>query len=228
MDVFGGALRDFYTDNFTQKLILHTSYGEPENMPLDIFFRDEEEMAEVELEALSCCYGKVLDIGAGAGSHALALQNLDLDVTALEISPLATEIMRERGVKKVVNQDIFTYSGTTYDTLLLLMNGIGLVGDMAGLRRFLQHAKKLLNPNGQLVFDSSDITYLYEGNLPAGEKYYGEIAYQYEYRQVKGEWFKWLYIDQDTLAQIAGEEGWLPIIQYEDEQDQYLARLILA
>ncbi|QNF32457.1 class I SAM-dependent methyltransferase [Adhaeribacter swui] len=228
MDVFGQALRDFYTDNFTQKLILHTSYGEPEDMPLDIFFRDEDEMSEVELEALSCCYGKVLDIGAGVGSHALALQELELDVTALEISPLAAEIMQQRGVAKIINQDIFTYSGDTYDTLLLLMNGIGLVGDIAGLRQFLQHAKKLLNPNGQLVFDSSDITYLYEGNFPTGEKYYGEIAYQYEYRQVKGEWFKWLYIDQDTLAEVAGEEGWLTIIQYEDEQDQYLARLILA
>ncbi|MDQ3289665.1 MAG: class I SAM-dependent methyltransferase, partial [Bacteroidota bacterium] len=184
MDVFGEALRDFYTDNFTQKLILHTSYGEPEEMPLDIFFRDEEEMSEVELEALNCCYGKVLDIGAGVGSHALALQELDLDVTALEISPLAAEIMQQRGVKKIINQNIFSYSGDTYDTLLLLMNGIGLVGDIAGLRQFLQHAKKLLNPNGQLVFDSSDITYLYEGNLPTGEKYYGEIAYQYEYRQV--------------------------------------------
>ncbi|PSR54676.1 SAM-dependent methyltransferase [Adhaeribacter arboris] len=228
MDVFGEALRDFYTDNFTQKLVLHTSYGEPEVMPLDIFFRDEEEMSEVELEALNCCYGKVLDIGAGVGSHALALQELDLEVTALEISSQAADIMRQRGVKKIINQDIFSYSGDKYDTLLLLMNGIGLVGDIAGLRLFLQHAKTILNPNGQLVFDSSDITYLYEGNLPDQEQYYGEITYQYEYRQVKGEWFKWLYIDQDTLATIAGEEGWLTIIQYEDEQDQYLARLILA
>jgi len=228
MDVFGEALRDFYTNNFTQKLRLHTNYGEPEDMPLDIFFRDEEEMSEVELEALNCCYGKVLDIGAGVGSHTLALQELDFDVTALEISPLAADIMQQRGVKKIINQDIFSYSGDKYDTLLLLMNGIGLVGDIAGLRQFLQHAKKLLNPNGQLLFDSSNIAYLYEGNMPVQEKYYGEIAYQYEYHQVKGEWFKWLYIDQDTLAAVAGEEGWLTIIQYEDEQDQYLARLILA
>ena len=228
MDVFGEALRDFYADTFNQKLILHTSYGEPEDMPLAIFFRDEDEMSEVELEALSCCYGKVLDIGAGVGSHALALQDLELDVTALEISPLATEIMRERGVQNVINQDIFAYSGAQYDTLLLLMNGIGLVGDLAGLRQFLQHAKKLLNPNGQLMFDSSDVAYLYEESLPDQECYYGEIAYQYEYKGLKGPWFKWLYIDQDTLAAVAGEEGWLTIIQYEDEHDQYLARLILA
>ena len=228
MDVFGRALKDFYTDRFTEKLMLHTSYGEPEEMPLDIFFREEEEMSEVELEALSCCYGKVLDIGAGVGSHALVLQELELDVTALEISPLAAEVMQQRGVRNIINQDIFTYSGNTYDTLLLLMNGIGLVGSTAGLRQFLQLAKKLLRPNGQLLFDSSDIAYLYEGNIPPGDKYYGEIAYQYEYHQEKGNWFNWLYIDQDTLAEIAGEEGWLTIIQYEDESDQYLARLILA
>lgn len=228
MDVFGEALHDFYTDQFTQKLILHTSYGEPEEMPLDIFFREEEEMPEVELEALSCCYGKVLDIGSGVGSHALVLQDLDLDVTALEISPVAADIMKQRGVNKIINQDIFSYSGDTYDTLLLLMNGIGLVGDIAGLRKFLQQAKTLLQPNGQLLFDSSDIAYLYEDALPEADKYYGEIAYQYEYKGKKGDWFNWLYIDQDTLAEVAGEEGWLTVIQYEQENDQYLARLFLA
>lgn len=228
MDVFGSALRDFYTNNFTTKLILRTSYGEPEDMPLDVFFRAEEDMPELELVALSSCYGRVLDIGAGAGSHALVLQELELNVTALEISPRAAELMRQRGVRHVVNQDIFTYAGEQFDTLLLLMNGIGLVGDITGLRQLLQHAKKLLHPQGQLLFDSSDVAYLYDYQLPGQEKYYGEIAYQYEYRQVKGEWFNWLYVDQDTLASVAGEEGWLTIILFEDEQDQYLAQLILA
>lgn len=228
MDIFGTVLRDYYANQFTEKLWLHNNYGEPEDMPVAVFFRDEEDMPELELEALAECYGKILDIGAGAGSHALLLQQIGKEVTALEVSATAANIMRERGVKQIINQDIFNYAGAKYDTLLLLMNGIGLVGDIAGLRTFLRHAKKLLQPNGQLLFDSSDVAYLYDYHIPEQKKYYGEIAYQYEYKQEKGNWFHWLYIDQDTLADIAAEEGWLTVILYEDEQDQYLARLILA
>jgi SAM-dependent methyltransferase len=169
--------------------------------------------------------GKVLDIGAGAGSHSLVLQQRGLDVTALEISPLAAKVMRQRDVKNVTEADIFTYQADTYDTLLLLMNGIGLAGTLENLKIFLKHARTLLNPGGQLLFDSSDIAYLYEGNLPA-DRYYGEIAYQYEYKKHFTDWFNWLYIDEQTLTQTAAAEGWDIEVLFEDEFSQYLVRFM--
>src|SRR6201996_6090763 len=120
------------------KLWVHTSsaLGWPgdkrihprEEMPVKIYFRDMEAMPELEWIALQQCRGKILDIGAGAGSHALALQQLGQDITALDISPLLVKLMEQRGVKKVVRGDFFDMSGSgdTYDTLLLLMNGVGL------------------------------------------------------------------------------------------------------
>jgi SAM-dependent methyltransferase len=182
-------------------------------------------MPELEWVALHQCRGRILDIGAGAGSHALALQEMKLDITALEISPLSAAVMQARGVKNVINEDFFHLdTETRYHTLLLLMNGIGLSGTLSGLRVFLAKARTLLQPGGQLIFDSSDISYLYDGKPPKSAEYYGEILYQYAYRRQRSEWFKWLFIDRKTLTKIAAEEGWKTELIFEDPNDQFLVR----
>jgi SAM-dependent methyltransferase len=223
-DVLGQALFDHYHQLKPDTLWIHNQYGPKEEMPVDTFFRDVDDMPDLELFAINECKGKVLDIGAGAGSHALLLQDREVDVTAIDISPLAVQLMRERGVKRAFEVDIFTYRPGKFDTLLMLMNGIGLAGDLDGLKTLLTHLKSLLNPGGQNLFDSSDIAYLYEGNMPV-DKYYGEISYQYQYKQLQTEWFKWLYIDEQTLTLIAEETGFKVDVLVEDEYDQYLVRL---
>lgn len=224
-DVLGSALWDYYNRaEGSAKLWIHNKYGPKEDMPVDTYFRNEEDMPELELAALAACRGTVLDVGAGAGSHTLLLQQKGIDVTAMDISPKAVEVMRQRGVHNAVPHDIFTYTGKQYDTILLLMNGIGLAGNLKNLRVLLTHLQTLLRPGGQLIFDSSDIAYLYDGNLPAN-KYYGEIEYEYRYKGKSSGWFSWLYIDKQTLAAIAAEEGWKMSVLFEDEYDQYLARI---
>ncbi|MFA6944799.1 MAG: methyltransferase domain-containing protein [Pedobacter sp.] len=227
MDIYGQALKDQYRGKLKSKLWLYNSYGHPEDMPVDIFFRPEADMPEMEIIAMDMCKGKTLDIGAGVGSHALIMQSKGIDVTALEISAKACEIMKHRGVKKVINADIFQYDTEQYETILLLMNGIGLCGDIRGLQHFLEYIKKLLLPSGQLIFDSSDIAYLYKPDDFISSNYYGEISYQYEYQKVKGKWFKWLYVDFDTIKALAEKSGWACELIYEDDMDQYLARLVL-
>ncbi|MNR33642.1 hypothetical protein D3C85_1513290 [compost metagenome] len=143
----------------------------------------------------------------------------------MDISASAVEIMKQRGLKQAIEGDILTYKDQKYDTLLFMMNGIGLTGSISGLKAFLNHVKGLLNPGGQLVFDSSDLSYLYE-DIPFPSKgYYGEVSFRYEYKLIKGNWFKWIYIDQKTLTDLAKAIGWTTEIIFEDEQDQYLARL---
>jgi SAM-dependent methyltransferase len=226
MDVFGSALLDFHLNSVADTLWLHNSYGEPEEMPIDIFFRNEEEMPSIEHYALSRCYGSVLDVGAGVGSHTLLLQDLGIDVTAIDISADAVKIMQQRGVKKAIEQDIFSAT-ERYDTLLFLMNGIGLTGTLPGFVDFLQKTKSLINTNGQLLFDTSDISYLYDDLEKPSNKYFGEVSYQYEYKKQRGDWFNWLYLDQGTLAHIAHQNGWDLEVLFEDDNDQYLSRLKL-
>ncbi len=135
-DVLGDALSDHYHQTSTGKLWVHNTYGPKEEMPVDVYFRAMEDMPELEWIALQNCKGKILDIGAGAGSHALALQQIGLEITALDISPKAANIMALRGVRNIIQQDFFaldTGSGARpFDTLLLLMNGIGLAGSLTG------------------------------------------------------------------------------------------------
>lgn len=225
-DVLGEALSDYYHHTSTGKLWVHNKYGPKEEMPVDVYFRAMGDMPELEWIALQQCRGRILDIGAGAGSHALALQQMGLEVTALDISPKAADVMALRGVKSIIRQDFFEMeTGSdrgSFDTLLLLMNGIGLAGSLTGLRHFLQQARKLLRPGGRLIFDSSDIAYLYEGKTGETRDYYGEILYQYEYRKQHSDWFKWLFIDRKTLAEIAASAGWHTEVLFEDQWDQYL------
>lgn len=226
-DVFGQALRDYYDNRNLETLYLHNNYGTREVMPVEVFFRDPEDFPELEHLALAFCDGKILDVGAGAGSHALALQEMNQDVYALEINPVACEIMQERGVKNIIQDDFFSYSGEKFDTLLFMMNGIGLAGQLERVIEILEHAKTLLNPGGQLIFDTSDISYLYEDGTVEKPKtgYFGEVGYQYEYKGKMGQPFAWVYVDQDTLGSIGKAHGWAVQILFEDGEDQYLVRM---
>jgi SAM-dependent methyltransferase len=226
-DVLGSALHDYYFCKRGGKLWIINQYGPKEEMPVAMYFRQYSDMPELEQTALQHCKGAVLDIGAGAGSHALWLQQKGYAVTAMDISAKAVEVMQRRGVMNALNENIFDYQGAQFDTLLLLMNGIGLANTITGLKRFLQHARQLLLPDGQLLFDSSDVSYIYEGKPLPKQHYYGEIAYRYQYKKQKTDWFTWLYIDKKSLKQIAVAEGYVAKILAEDEYGQYLVRLKL-
>lgn len=225
MDVYGQALKDYSEEKEQGALLLHTSYGEPEEMPLWYFFRAYDEMPDLEKLALSVCEGKVLDVGAGTGSHVICLQQMGKEATAIDTSALAVQIMKESQVKEARVQDFFKLSNEKFDTLLALMNGIGFIGKLQGLEGFLKKADELLNPEGQIIIDSSDITYLFEGGEKPHDHYFGEVQFQYEYKGQKGEWFEWVYIDMDTLTEKAYDLGWFTYILH-SENDQYLARMV--
>ncbi len=228
VDIFGRALYDYYKGRFRPPLILHNTYGGPEEIPVEGYFFDEDSFSEMEDFVLSLCRGRVLDAGAAAGRHALALQSRGMEVTGLEISQGCCKLMKERGVKKVICADIQEWAGIRFDTVILMMNGIGLAGSVMGLKRLLEHLKKLVAPAGQVLFDSSNVSYVYEdAEMPDG-RYYGEMDYRYEYGQKMGKWFSWLYIDMDKMREISLDGGWNMQVIYEDNDGTYLARLTRA
>lgn len=226
-DALGQAILDYHLNDTPGRLWIHNTYNRKESMPVKIYFRNEKHMPELELIALGKCKGSILEIGAGAGSHALLLQERGFEITALDISGKACKVMKLRGVQNVVKSDYKLYTEKQFDTILLLMNGVGLTGSLAGLSKFFARIKTQLKPGGQLLFDSSDVAYLYDWEVPYGNEYYGEISYEYEYKDKKTGWFKWLYVDMITMKKIAKEHGFKVKILYEDTHNQYLARLTL-
>lgn len=200
-------------------------------IPARYLLRGYDEMPAWERQALRHCRGRVLDVGAGSGSHALWLQEQGLEVVALDVSPGAVDVMQQRGVQQVLHGDIFDYEGEPFDTLLLMMNGIGLVGDLHGLNDFLQMAARLLKPGGQILLDSSDIRYLYEAEgitLPLADgRYHGIIGYQMTFGPVQGEAFAWLYLDFPKLEQHAQHFGYQCRRLAQGSHYEYLAQLTL-
>lgn len=189
-------------------------------------------MPKLELNALKICRGKTLDVGAAAGCHSILLQKKGFNITAIEKSGLATEVMKNRGIQKVICDDIYTFSKNSYDTILLLMNGTGIGKTIEGLKELLLHLKSLLTANGQILIDSSDIKYLFEeedGSFwidMANANYYGEMEYQVTYKKLEAK-FKWLFVDSATLKKVANKTGFQYKIVAEGEHHDYLAQLKL-
>ena len=230
-DPVGGALHDYMQGDKSAKIVVESNLTEDDEIPVAYLFRTWDEMPELEQLALKQCRGQVLDVGAGAGCHSLVLQERGVDVTALDISEGAVEAMKQRGVQKVLQGDIFKLNGSAYDTLLLLMNGIGIAGNLHGLERLLEHTKQLLKPGGQLLLESSDILYMFEDEdgsvlLDLNAGYYGEVRYNMHYKDQHTGEFNWLFIDPAILQDYAEEHGYTFEQLYEGEYGNYLARLV--
>ncbi|MCB2220005.1 MAG: methyltransferase domain-containing protein [Bacteroidetes bacterium] len=228
------AFTDFFNGDKKASVTIHSDIGDVEEVPVSYFFRTLKEMPLLEQKALDFCKGSVLDVGAGSGCHSLVLKERSLLVTPLEIRPALVEIMKKQGLENAVLADFYRYKNDTFDTLLLLMNGIGFAGNLKGVDLFLKHARKLLKPGGQLILDSSDLMYMFEAEDGSylielnRDKYYGEVEYQFEYQGIKGPSFNWIFLDYFTLEQIATENGFRSEVIYEGEHFEYLARLLSA
>ena len=231
-DPMGAAIRDYFRQGKSAQLKVLSSLFDDDEMPVAHLFRSYDEMPPLEQRALNEARGKVLDVGAGAGCHALALQERGFDVTAVDISPLSCETMKERGVANVECVNIFNQRfQERFDTLLLLMNGTGIAGKLSRLPQLLSRLKQLMNPSAQILIDSSDLRYVYEdenGVLDVGldGAYYGEVDYQMTYRNIIGKSFDWLYADSVVLAECCRQCGLKCEILAQGNHYDYLARIV--
>ena len=229
-DLMGRAIWDYYYQENPEDLQTETSISELDDLPVSYLFRNYKEMNALEQKALDLSFGKVLDVGAGAGSHSLYLQNKrNLDVAALDISPKSIEICKARGVKNAVCEDFLKFSNDKFDTILLLMNGTGIFQSLKNLDQYLQKLKNLISENGQILLDSTDILYMYDqdddgGVLVPAIGYYGELDYYIHYKGESELPMKWLYLDFNTLKNAAIANGF-KIQKIKQLDDSYLAKL---
>lgn len=233
-DLFGKAMYDFQTNNSPEDIITETSISEEDEMSVDYLFRSYNEMPKLEQKALQLATGKTLDVGCGAGSHSLSLQNdRNLDVISIDISEKAIATCKLRGVKNAKVQNILDFEGEKFDTIILLMNGVGIFGKLDNCNKYLSKLKSLLNPDGQILLDSSDIIYMFDEDedggkwIPSNNDYYGELVFNISYKGEKEEPFDWLYLDYNTLQNAAIANGLKCELILEGEHYDYLARLLI-
>jgi SAM-dependent methyltransferase len=229
-DPMGAAIYDYYRNGNADVLRVFSSQFEEDEIPVEDLFREFEDMPELEKLALELAGGDILDVGAGSGCHSLALQKMGKRSVAIDISPLSVEVMKDRGVDAC---QINLYDESfcmQFDTVLMLMNGTGIIGTLDNMPVFFNRMRQLLKPDGSILIDSSDLRYLFEeedGSLmiDLADDYYGLLDYQMQYKDVQGEPFDWLYVDFDTLAFYAEENGFSAELLAEGEHYDYLARL---
>lgn len=229
-DPIGKAILDYVKTNKPDDIIVSSEICEDDIIPIEVLFRTLEEMPELEVCAIKKATGKVLDVGAGAGVHALEMKKNGCDVLAIDISKGSVEYLKTKGLN-VQQIDFFDLKDQKFDTITMLMNGIGIAGSLSNLEKTLEHAKSLLNPGGKILCDSCDIRYLYEDEDGAlwvnlNTEYYGNFRFQMSYKKEKTDWFDWLYVDFDSLFNSASKVG-LKAVRVFEQDENYLAEITL-
>jgi SAM-dependent methyltransferase len=229
----GAAIHDYYHTGKAGRLIVKSSMFDDDELPVVSLFSDFVQMPELERAALNLARGRILDVGAGSGCHSVALKAMGKEPVAIDISALSVGVMKERGLDaRHVNFFDPTFD-EKFDTILMLMNGTGIIGRLENMPAFFARLDAMLAPGGSVLIDSSDLRYLYEDEdgtfeIDLADEYYGLVDYQMVYKNVAGEPFDWLYADFETLAYYAEEAGFRAELVFEGEHYDYLARLTKA
>lgn len=229
-DLLGKAILDFQLNNSPENIITETDISESDQMDITYLFRNFNQMPAIEQKALELCFGNVLDVGCGAGSHSLYLTQKGLDVLPIDISKNAIEACRLRGLPNAEVRDVLDLN-QKFDTILLLMNGTGIFGTLKNITKYLTHLKSLLNPGGQILIDSSDLIYMFDQDedggawIPTHKDYYGELTFSITYKGEKETPFNWLYLDYNTLQNAAHANALQCELILEGQHYDYLARL---
>jgi SAM-dependent methyltransferase len=229
----GAALRAYHEGERDARLTVESDLFETEEVPASAYYRPSDSpLPALERAALDICAGRVLDAGAGAGRHALELQTRGFEVTALEIDPTAASVMRSRGVERVIVGDLRSFPGGPFDTVLMLMNGLGAVGTIAGLHDWFERLHRLVGPDGSVVCDSTDLAGAFDRDELSALRQRsgdgpdrGETSFRLTFRECRGAWYRWLFCPEDLVRRSAEATGWKAERLHLGDRGAFLVRL---
>jgi SAM-dependent methyltransferase len=231
MNPFSRALTNFHAGRQDATFTIRRDDGFQQVVPVAPFF-DLECYPPLEKRAMNECHGSILDIGSAAGRHSLELIRRGLNLTSLDILPEMERIMRDRGLTDVVIADVMKFSGRRFDTLLMLMNGIGMAKTIEGLDRFLRHAHELILPGGQIVCDSVDVSVTndpqhvaYRDANAASGRPPGQQVFVMDCAGEDSTDFDWLHIDFQSLTHLCEATGWEAVLLESESSGHYLCKL---
>jgi len=222
-DAFGFALLD-RLDGGSGIHVIERDDGHKEEMSADVYFLDLDEWEEFHVVtatdrvAVEMVSGRILDVGAGAGRHALVLQQLGHEVVALDVSPGAIEVCRERGVEQTFLGTIHELAETDpepFDAAILLGHNLALLGSPEASGPFLDSLRSLLKPDGVVVGNTLDVyrtddpihLAFHQANRDRG-RLPGQLTLRVTFEDTVGDWFDYLFVAPEELTELVERSGW--------------------
>jgi SAM-dependent methyltransferase len=230
-DIFGRALLDYHRGDRGNAFEWERSDGAHIVQPLGVYY---EGFRPLETAAMDHADGRILDVGCGAGKHALEFGRRGLSCAGVDVSPLAIRVCQERGIVHLHNVDIFsnTLPDGGYDCITFFSNNLSIGGTVDGVKRLLAETARLTGPFGQLISINRDVTKFgsaqdqtyHRKNLAAAHPA-GQIRMRAHYKGVGGSWFNWLFVSPEELANWSAAAGWSVREIIQGNQGEYCAVL---
>jgi SAM-dependent methyltransferase len=215
-DAFGRALLDqFEGKNVT--VIVERDDGLVDTEALAWYFSGPRKWHASERKALRYVRGRVLDVGCGVGRAALQLQERGHDVVATDISPLALEVCRRRGVRdaRLLPFTRIDSSIGRFDTIVLFGNNFGLFANPRRARWMLRRLKSTTSKDARILAGCHDP---HATDYPVNRSYYernrrrgymaGEARFRVRYLTEATPWFDWLLVSATEMEEIVAGTGW--------------------
>ncbi|MFK7895568.1 MAG: class I SAM-dependent methyltransferase [Myxococcota bacterium] len=223
------ALMDHYESGRPRRVQATRADGVCFEIETEEYFTLEGQLAKLDAQAMARCVGRVLDVGAGAGRHALALQSQGCEVVAIDLSPLCVALCEARGVRDARVFDVLDLGPDAplgqFDTIFFGMQTLGVAGGVGTLVKMLARLRASLAPGGCIVADSSALREAWDGEVEDTSPSRGEIVLSTRYRGWRGEPFPWLYLSESDLRAVAEEAGFLTETLGSDSGGEFLVAL---
>lgn len=176
-----------------------------------------EEWHETEKLAVDLIEGRVLDIGCGAGRVAIYLQKAGHDVVGIDISPLAVETARERGLREVhlMSAADLDFPEKSFNAVILFGNNFGILGDPEAVVGMLEQLHKITFDDGIIlaqsrnVIDTEEKHHLdYHSRNRAQGKPPGLVKLRMRYKGGVTDWWNLLMSTPDEMGELAERANW--------------------
>jgi SAM-dependent methyltransferase len=162
-DPLGRAMLDYARDEYdeTDANCVYRDGDEVQDASVgEFYFRPESEWSEQERADIDSLAGPVLDLGCGAGRHALAVQERGVEVLATDVSPGAVQTASERGVTHTLQMDMFDLRlpADHYRSVLVLGTQVTVAGSLDRLRAFVAELDRVTTDDSRVLMDGYDPT----------------------------------------------------------------------
>ncbi|AFZ72905.1 class I SAM-dependent methyltransferase [Natronobacterium gregoryi] len=234
-DPLGRAMLAFQRDE-PGRLLYRDGSRTQDGRIREFYFQPPEEWRDQTIDLLERLTDRepILDVGCGAGQHALWWQEREVDAVGIDTSPRAVRTARERGLEDAAVMDMFELGvDDRFGAVHCVGTQLGLGGSLAGVETVLESFAHITDDRSVAVVDSYDPTraerevFGYRPDLREG---LAHRCFHFEFvrdggkrhERIVGSTLHFLLCSPDRLREAAAETSWqVTLVLREDDASGY-------